>query len=301
MEYISTTSLSNELEIPTNELFNKLKSLGWIDRKNDKWTLTDLGKQKGGQTRSNPKFGEYIVWPENISIDNGQQQKDKHKLLNATAIGKHFQVSSQRLNLILSELGWIEKELAGWTITKLGKTVGGRQYEHETSGGSYVLWPDNILQNKSLIEVFKESHTDKETSKASIVSAPQQQSAIQPTTNNFRDKFEAKHRTKDGHFVRSRAEVIIDDTLYDYGLVHAYEKKVPIEEELYTDYYLPNGKVYIEYWGLENDPKYAERKKKKIEIYQKYDLKLIELNDDDILNLDDHLPKKLLKYGIKVY
>ena len=72
MEYISTTSLSNELEIPTNELFNKLKSLGWIDRKNDKWTLTDLGKQKGGQTRSNPKFGEYIVWPENISIDNGQ-------------------------------------------------------------------------------------------------------------------------------------------------------------------------------------------------------------------------------------
>lgn len=301
MEYISTTSLSNELEIPTNELFNKLKSLGWIDRKNDKWTLTDLGKQKGGQTRSNPKFGEYIVWPENISIDNGQQQKDKHKLLNATAIGKHFQVSSQRLNLILSELGWIEKELAGWTITKLGKTVGGRQYEHETSGGSYVLWPDNILQNKSLIEVFKESHTDKETSKASIVSAPQQQSAIQPTTNNFRDKFEAKHRTKDGHFVRSRAEVIIDDTLYDYGLVHAYEKKVPIEEELYTDFYLPNGKVYIEYWGLENDPKYAERKKKKIEIYQKYDLKLIELNDDDISNLDDHLPKKLLKYGIKVY
>ncbi|MBS1762782.1 MAG: glycerol kinase [Bacteroidetes bacterium] len=301
MEYISTTSLSNELEIPTNELFNKLKNLGWIDRKNDKWTLTDLGKQKGGQTRSNPKFGEYIVWPENISIDNGQQQKDKHKLLNATAIGKHFQVSSQRLNLILSELGWIEKELAGWTITKLGKTVGGRQYEHETSGGSYVLWPDNILQNKSLIEVFKESHTDKETSKASIVSAPQQQSAIQPTTNNFRDKFEAKHRTKDGHFVRSRAEVIIDDTLYDYGLVHAYEKKVPIEEELYTDFYLPNGKVYIEYWGLENDPKYAERKKKKIEIYQKYDLKLIELNDDDISNLDDHLPKKLLKYGIKVY
>lgn len=301
MEYISTTSLSNELDIPTNELFNKLKTLGWIDRKNDKWTLTDLGKQKGGQTRTNPKFGEYIVWPDNISIDNGQQQKDKPKLLNATTIGKHFQVSSQRLNLILSELGWIEKDLAGWTITKLGKTVGGRQYEHETSGGSYVLWPDNILQNKSLNEVFKESQPEKEILKANPVSSPQQQSAIQPTTSNFRDKFEAKHRTKDGHFVRSRAEVIIDDTLYDYGLVHAYEKKVPIEEELYTDFYLPNGKVYIEYWGLENDPKYAERKKKKIEIYQKYDLKLIELNDDDISNLDDHLPKKLLKYGIKVY
>jgi len=300
MEYISTTSLSNELDIPTNELFNKLKSLGWIDRKNDKWVLTDLGKQKGGQTRTNPKFGEYIVWPDNISIDNGQQHKDKPKLLNATAIGKHYNISSQRLNLILSELGWIEKDLAGWTITKLGKTVGGRQYEHETSGGSYVLWPDNILQNKSLNEVFNESQPEKEAPKVNPAST-QQQTTTQSTSNNFRDKFEAKHRTKDGHFVRSRAEVIIDDTLYDYGLVHAYEKKVPIEEELYTDFYLPNGKVYIEYWGLENDPKYAERKKKKIEIYQKYDLKLIELNDDDISNLDDHLPKKLLKYGIKVY
>jgi hypothetical protein len=52
---------------------------------------------------------------------------------------------------------------------------------------------------------------------------------------------------------------------------------------------------------MEDDPKYAERKKAKIEIYKKYDFKLIELNDNDISNLDDHLPKKLLKYGIKVY
>jgi len=299
MEYISTTSLSNELDISANELFAKLKNLAWIDRKNDKWILTELGKQKGGQTRTNPKFGEYIVWPENISLEDNQQRKDKPQLINATTIGKHYGISSQRLNLILSELGWMEKDIAGWTITKLGKTVGGKQYEHETSGGYYILWPVNILQNKSLNEVFKVSSSDKETTKN--LQTQQEQIITQPISNNFRDKFEAKHRTKDGHFVRSRAEVIIDYTLYDYGLVHAYEKKVPIEEELYTDFYLPNGKVYIEYWGLENDPKYAERKKKKVEIYKKYDLKLIELTDDDILNLDDHLPKKLLKYGIKVY
>jgi hypothetical protein len=52
---------------------------------------------------------------------------------------------------------------------------------------------------------------------------------------------------------------------------------------------------------MENDPKYLERKKIKLEIYKKYDLKLIELDDNDISNLDDHLPRKLLKYGIKVY
>ena len=47
--------------------------------------------------------------------------------------------------------------------------------------------------------------------------------------------------------------------------------------------------------------KYLERKKKKLELYNKYELKFIELNDNDIMNLDDYLPKKLLKFGIKVY
>ena len=138
MEYISTSALANELDIKSADLFDKLKALGWIERKNDKWVLTELGKQKGGQTRNHPKFGEFVVWPENISFDS-RQQKEKPKLLNATAIGKHFDISSQRLNLIFSELGWIEKDIAGWKLTKLGKGLGGRQFEHETSGGTYVF------------------------------------------------------------------------------------------------------------------------------------------------------------------
>lgn len=298
MEYISTTSLSNELEISVNELFNKLKSLAWIDRNNDKWVLTELGKQKGGQTRTNLKYGEYIVWPNNILIENPQSNNDKPRSLNATTIGKHYNISSQRLNLILSELGWIEKDLAGWIITKLGKTVGGRQYEHETSGGTYVLWPDNILKNKSLNEVFKERKPEKEQSIAPPTTDLQ---LAPPISNNFRDKFPATIRTRDGHMVRSRAEVIIDNALYEYKLAHAYERKLPIEEDLYSDFYIPSENVYIEFWGMENDPKYLERKKVKLEIYKKYDFKLIELTDEDILNLDDHLPKKLLKFGIKVY
>ena len=98
------------------------------------------------------------------------------------------------------------------------------------------------------------------------------------------------------------SEVIIDNLLYQYGLVHAYERKIIIgDEEVLSDFYLPAGKVYIEFWGLENDPKYLERKKKKIEFYKKNDIALIELTDDDILSLDDHLPRKLKNYGIKVY
>jgi hypothetical protein len=296
MEYISTSSLANELDIKSGDLFEKLKILGWIDKKNDKWVLTELGKQKGGQTRNNPKFGEYVVWPENISFENGQP-KEKAKLLNATAIGKHFEISSQRLNLILAELGWIEKDIAGWKITKLGKSIGGKQFEHETSGGNYVLWPENLLTNSNLISVFKEIPSQ-EHPKTQIES---EANFTKSNSNNFREKFPATLRTKDGHMVRSRAEVIIDNALYDYKLAHAYERKLPIEEDLYSDFFLPSENVYIEFWGMEDDAKYAERKKVKIEIYKKYDFKLIELNDNDISNLDDHLPKKLLKYGIKVY
>ena len=221
MEYISTSALANELDIKSTDLFEKLKNLGWIERKNDKWILTDIGKQKGGQTRTNPKFGEFVVWPSNISLDK-EQPKEKPKLLNATAIGKYFNISSQRLNLILSELGWVEKALVGqnvngWAVTKLGKSIGGRQFEHETSGGSYVLWPEVILLNKSLKEVFNDHQTENEIATPSSI---QEQSQTQQPSGDYREKWEAKHRTLDGHYVRSRAEVIIDNLLYQYGLVH---------------------------------------------------------------------------------
>jgi len=298
MEYFSTSNLANSLDIKSSELFEKLKILGWIERRNEKWLLTDLGEQKGGQVRISSKFGEYIVWPENISFDN-IKSNGSIKLLNATSIGRHYNVSSQRLNLILSELGWIEKayvgqDVNGWSITKLGRTVGGRQLEHESSGANYVLWPENILHNKSLEEVFFDDATKGNT--PTVIKEPTNSSI------DYREKFEAKHRTLDGHYVRSRAEVIIDNLLYQYGLVHAYERKIIIGDvEILSDFYLPAGKVYIEFWGLEGDSKYDDRKKKKLEFYKKNDIPLIELSDKDILNLDDHLPRKLKNHGIKVY
>lgn len=239
----------------------------------------------------------------NYQKRNGSDNKptsfaDKSKLLNATAIGKYFNISSQRLNLILAELGWIEKDISGWTVTKLGKTLGGRQYEHETSGGNYVLWADNILQNKNLTSVFKEIPTAAEQQRVQQI---EKDTLPVKSPDNFREKFPATLRTKDGHMVRSRAEVIIDNALYDYKLAHAYERKLPIDEDVYSDFFIPTENVYIEFWGMEDDPKYSERKKAKKAIYEKYDFKLIELNDHDISNLDDNLPKKLLKFNIKVY
>lgn len=113
---------------------------------------------------------------------------------------------------------------------------------------------------------------------------------------NFRDKFPAKIITEDGHRVRSRAEQLIDNWLYHKGIVHAYERRVPIEEEVYCDFFIPLGqKVWIEFWGLEEE-KYVKRKELKKNFYKKYNKNLIEITNDDVERLDDILPVKLRQY-----
>ncbi len=96
--------------------------------------------------------------------------------------------------------------------------------------------------------------------------------------------------------VRSKAEQIIDNWLYHKGIVHAYERRVPIEEEVYCDFFIPLGqKVWIEFWGLEEE-KYLKRKELKRRFYEQNKKNLIELTDKDIENLDDVMPRKLRPY-----
>jgi hypothetical protein len=64
---------------------------------------------------------------------------------------------------------------------------------------------------------------------------------------------------------------------------------------------MPTAKVYIEYWGDDNDPRYLAQKQKKLAVYQKYGFKLIELHYADVQNLDDILPRLLLKFGVQAY
>lgn len=294
MKKISTTKLSKNLDISGRELFDELVEKKLIYRKDDQWNLTKKGQEFGGETIFNKKYGEFIVWPPDFDPIN-LKDNERQELVNATTVGKNFDLSSQRMNLIFAEIGWTEKAIKGWSVTSFGRKVGGVQFEHP-SGGTYVMWPKEISNNKSLLRSINNKDSNEQEFKSSEKNDPE--------LNDFRTKFPANLRTKDGHQVRSRAEVIIDNALYDYGLAHAYERKLPIEEDVYSDFYIPskNGghAVYIEFWGLENDPKYSERKKIKKEIYSKYDLNLIELSDKHIENLDDHLPRMLLKFGFRV-
>ena len=287
MKMISTTALAKERDIETNALFKILTDNKWIYKKDDKWHLTKEGRMAGGDTQYNPKYGEFIVWPFNLDFD---KKTDYKSTLNASKIGEHFNISSQKINLYLSELGWIEKDKGGWVCTQAGIKNGAIQME-AMNGKPYVVWGNDIISNKHLVREIKGATGDNEY---------QVTEKEVDDTDDFRKKFPAQFRTPDGHYVRSRAEVMIDDFLYKNGIVHAYERKLNIDEDMYCDFYIPSEKIYIEYWGLEENEKYQERKKIKLELYAKYRFKLIELFDSDIENLDEQFASKLRKYNIIV-
>ena len=285
---LSTTQPAKKRGIAQNQLFSDLSNQGLIQKENDKWILTEAGEQLGG-VHLTGKYGQYVAWPEDVEFDQSAAKSAKNKLISATDIGKHFDLSNIKINSILSELGWIRRGLKGWLVTEQGTKIGAIQEEDFRSGVPYARWPDSILNVKALkdsIDSLKGVEKPKTDS---------------DKMDSFRYKFEAKHRTTDGHFVRSKAEMLIDNWLYMAEIVHAYERKLPIEEEVYSDFYIPTGKVYIEFWGYDNDEKYLARKQEKQAIYQKYNFNLIELTDEEVLNLDDILPRMLLKFGVQAY
>ena len=226
--------------------------------------------------------------------------QESGKILTSKAIGAEFDLSARNVNLILSDLGWIQEALKGWEITPQGKRMHAQQKEWSKTGALYVVWPTGILKNRELIRAIKEYTADEDEY---IHFDDEDDEPVKKDASaelQFRNKFPATYRATDGHMVRSRAELLIDNWLYINDIMHAYEKKVPIEEDLYSDFYLKKGKVYIEYWGREGDPSYDRRKDIKISLYQKNGLNLIELSDEDISVLDDCLPKRLLKYRYKI-
>lgn len=209
-------------------------------------------------------------------------------LLTASTLGEKLNLSSRKVNALLAEIGWIAKDGNGWITTARAAELGAVQKRYANSGVSYVLWPESIVNNKILRNAVRGDAGE-----------PTDTAAREPSAESgFRDRFPAQHRTTDGHWVRSKAELLIDNWLYMSGVVHAYERQLPIEEEAYCDFYLPDGKVYIEYWGLESDQRYAARKKAKLELYSRYRLNLVELTDEHVRNLDDSLPKLLLRHGV---
>ncbi len=64
-KYLSATALSKEIGISSKDLSYKIEKLKWIEKVNDEWVLTNLGKSKGAQMKKG-QYGDYIAYPETI-------------------------------------------------------------------------------------------------------------------------------------------------------------------------------------------------------------------------------------------
>ena len=218
--------------------------------------------------------------------------------LNSTALGEQFKLGPKQINRVLLDLGWVEKESEGWKPTTLGEKLKAQKKLFSQNKVPYVVWHPAISKSRILQNAVSEFLSIEVEPPSDIQASPMTEEAADKV-EGFREKFPPTIRASDGHMVRSRAEALIDGVLYGNRIVHAYESLVPVKEKMYCDFYLPEFPIYIEFWGLESNPKYKARKEKKLEIYRKNELRLIEIKDEHIANIDDYLMSQLVKFGYK--
>ncbi|MFK0571237.1 hypothetical protein [Endozoicomonas sp.] len=292
---LSTSALARSLEVPVSELFKKMEQAGWIERGNDSWILTRKGGDEGGEYTTHVKYGTYIVWPEveriGKEIAPGKVSADGH--LTATSLAERVGVSARQINLIFAELGWIKHNESGWKVTATGIRSGGEQRENQ-SPRYWVCWPETVLDQPVVRSSIKEI-------KADLSHAIGLDLQADDPINHYRADFPARLRCADGHLVRSKTELLIDNWLYLAGISHAYERRLPIDDNIYGEFYLPTGHVYLEYLGHSSDTRYYQAKLEKLDLYRKHELAVITLEDEQVKQLDVYLPGQLLKYGIRIY
>lgn len=305
MKKISTSALAKSLKVDSKDFIKLLIDNWFIEIKNKSLFssekikfLIENGIKNGWELKTWTKFWDYIIWPEDFNPYKNLWIKNI-EYISVTEISKIFNIPAKRLNMIISEIWWMEHTIKWWNLTKLWENIWWKQLTYDKTWKEYIKWPKEIIENN----ILKNSLNIKDNK----VEQKLENKIVEKKDKEleFREKFPANSRAKDWHMVRSRWEMLIDNALYDFWLVHAYEKKLPIEEDLYSDFYLPAQNwwksVYIEYWGLEDQKQYENRKKIKQEIYKKYNFNLVELQNKHIDNLDDYLPRMLLEFWITIY
>lgn len=66
---LTSSKLAQKHKIKTPELLEKLTSLGFLIYGQGKHTLTDKGREAGGELKFSKKYGPYFVWQEDMVIE----------------------------------------------------------------------------------------------------------------------------------------------------------------------------------------------------------------------------------------
>lgn len=278
---LSTSALAKQLEVPVQQLFGTLKDYGWIRKVDDGWALTGKGEFEGGEYRHSQRYGRYIVWPPTMVEHPLLQALEDNRMLSAAALDASRQLTGKTVNRALAELGWVRRGFHGWEITERGRKLGGLQLENRQTDMHYVVWPEALRDDPLLIRLL-------EACRHNPAEAGDDLFAEQEGCQSL-----------DGHRFECRGLQQICQWLYLAGVVHACERQLPVEEELRADFYLPLNQVYIEFWGGGDSPSQLSARMRRRDVYESLQLDVIDIHAEDLEQIDDFLPRQLMRLGVK--
>ena len=235
--------------------------------------------------------------------------------VTATGIATHFNeasqgsgVTAQKVNRVLESLGWITRSpyaTGGWNSTNAGRRFGASDHT-APSGAPYVKFEAPVVHQAALVRAFSElAPAQTTTAKANSQHAPVASSDCKCFCGKCSIIGKSqKYKTRDGHYVRSRGEVMIDNYLYSARVPHAYELEVHLPESdkvMVPDFVVltPKGNVYVEFWGMEGQSDYDTNTDQKKKLYEEFDLELIDVWPANLDDLDAYLSRKLAQYGVR--
>ena len=108
---------------------------------------------------------------------------------------------------------------------------------------------------------------------------------------SYQPKTPSSFKCLDGHIVRSKGELIIDNFLHNNNIHHHYEKIIKVRgKPIKCDWYLPKLDIYIEYWGYFGK-EYMKRKEEKLKLYKQGKLTLLSIENIMFKDIYSNLEK----------
>jgi tetratricopeptide (TPR) repeat protein len=113
---------------------------------------------------------------------------------------------------------------------------------------------------------------------------------------SFDDNLQFK--TKTGHLVRSKAEKMIANFLFDNNMIFQYNVAVSWadEDNFKANFFIPQLDAYIEHFKYDFIPNYKKLMKWKVKQYEKSKKKLVYTTSEDEKNIEESLKIKLKPY-----
>ena len=65
---LTTSKLAKLHKLKTDELVKRFASVGFLKIEDGKQSLTDAGRNAGGERRFSKRFGQYFLWPRSITV-----------------------------------------------------------------------------------------------------------------------------------------------------------------------------------------------------------------------------------------